>query len=84
MAAAAFAACFPARTVTTPRWRRPSPSTRLHRWGRAKAALGGLAATIGLERPGTIRALAGRPTLYFQPAPCVLAVAQAQGRNQGY
>ena len=55
--------------------------------GAGKAALGGTAATIGLERPGTIRALAGRPAPYFQqisPLPALMAVAQAQGRNLGY
>jgi hypothetical protein len=47
----------------------------------------GPAATLGLERLGTIRALAGRPALYFQqtsPLPAILAIAQAQGRNQAY
>jgi hypothetical protein len=54
--------------------------------GLGSLVAGGLAAS-GLERPGTIRALAGRPAPYFQqtsPLPAIMAVAQAQGRNQGY
>jgi hypothetical protein len=53
--------------------------------GLGSSILGGLASTLGLERPGTIRALAGRPAPYFQqtsPLPALLAIAQAQGRNQ--
>jgi hypothetical protein len=55
--------------------------------GPSPAALGGLAATVDLERPRTIRALAERPAPYFQqtsPLPAILAIAQAHGRNQGY
>ena len=55
--------------------------------GLGSSILGGLATTFGLERPGMIRALAGRPAPYFQqtsPLPAILAIAQAQGRNQGY
>ena len=54
--------------------------------GLGSLAAGGLASNF-LERPGTIRALAGRPAPYFQqtsPLPAILAIAQAQGRNQEY
>lgn len=55
--------------------------------GAGQAALGGLAATLDLERPGTIRALAERPAPYVEqtsPLPAILAIAQQLGRNLGY
>jgi hypothetical protein len=44
-----------------------------------------LATALGLERPGAIRALAGRPTLYFQqtsPLPAVLVIAEVQATTK--
>ena len=55
--------------------------------GALGSGIGGAATAYALERPGTIRALAGRPAPYFKQIsslPALMAVAQAQGRNLGY